>query len=819
MKKFLSLVLALVMTMSLVTVSAGAKDFTDSSKIQYKEAIDVMSAVKVIDGYADGAFNPANTLTRGAAAKIICNLILGPTTASALVADAAPYKDVPTSNVFAGYIAYCQKTGIISGYADGTFRPAGTLTGYAFMKMLLGALGYDATIEGYIGNNWSINVAKRALSIGLANDLVGDFNGVKAVTREEACLYGFNTLKATMVEYDSTTNITVGGASVVIAGSKAKDVTCDIGVGADRNIKVDGKVQFAEKYFDKLKKNVAAAEDEFGRPATVWTLKAEEIGTYAKTPDATYTKSVSLGDIYKDLGMTTKDTAATLYVNGADAAQQTTVTVSKGNDTKLKDVNSKIGDGTLVEAYLNDDNNHVDIVAISVYAGEIQKVAKATSKKDAYVVVNKLSDAAISGFTTDGHNEFETTEFAEDDMVLFTYSESDHSIQTVAKMESVEGKLTAREIGKSLTVNDTAYKYAKNVYFDGFDEGTMNNKSSYTIYLDANGYVLAVKETEFAVSDYALVVDTTGTAGWNGNKAKLVLTDGSEKTVTTDKDYDGTIADGEIVTISVNKDGEYKLKAVSGDVELHTDSSFTVRKNKAAVTTAEGTKYADSKTVFVVKDGTNDYKVYTGIKNAPSITAASGNKVAYYCKDGDVLSIVFVQAAANAVTESSKDVVFVAGKSVSKLIVDVDDHEYYRYNAVVNGEITTVKVEDTATTAGLVPGANTNAIFNSISVKDGMITNSTQYAGDGVNTIKAESYAFGLKKLSGEYTVGIYTGANNTGLIRMTLAQDVKVYLVNTDGDITAGSVSSIVTDYNDAVLYTIDDGEITNLFIQEVDD
>ena len=39
MKKFLSLVLALVMTMSLVTVSAGAKDFTDSSKINYSEAV------------------------------------------------------------------------------------------------------------------------------------------------------------------------------------------------------------------------------------------------------------------------------------------------------------------------------------------------------------------------------------------------------------------------------------------------------------------------------------------------------------------------------------------------------------------------------------------------------------------------------------------------------------------------------------------------------------------------------------------------------------------------------------------------------------
>ena len=147
MKKFLSLVLALVMTMSLVTVSAGAKDFTDDSKLTYKEAVDVVSALKIVDGYKDGSFNPQATLTRGAAAKIICNMILGPTTASALVADAAPYKDVPANHTFAGYIAYCQKEGIISGYADGTFRPANTLTGYAFMKMLLGRREWGAAIR------------------------------------------------------------------------------------------------------------------------------------------------------------------------------------------------------------------------------------------------------------------------------------------------------------------------------------------------------------------------------------------------------------------------------------------------------------------------------------------------------------------------------------------------------------------------------------------------------------------------------------------------------------------------------------------------
>ena len=185
MKKFLSLVLALVMTMSLVTISAGAKDFTDDSKITYKEAVDVISELGIVDGYSDGDFRPTNTLTRGAAAKIICNMILSPTTADALSASTAPFSDVPADSTFAGYIAYCAKEGSISGYADGTFRPAGTLNGYQLMKMLLGALGYDSDIEGFTDANWSINVVKLAIGIELDDNLEGAFNGSKTVTREE----------------------------------------------------------------------------------------------------------------------------------------------------------------------------------------------------------------------------------------------------------------------------------------------------------------------------------------------------------------------------------------------------------------------------------------------------------------------------------------------------------------------------------------------------------------------------------------------------------------------------------------------------------
>ena len=223
MKKFLSLVLALTMALSLVTVSAGATDFDDDGDITYQEAVTVIQGLGIVSGYGDGSFRPDEVLTRGAAAKIICNLILGPTTASALSASTAPFKDVPTTNTFAGYITYCSQQGIISGYADGTFRPTGTLSGNAFMKMLLGALGYDSDREGYTGANWQVNVIKQASGIEL-DDGNDDFVGSQAVTREEACLYAFNTLQATMVEYENSDVVVVGDITITGQGDY-KDAT------------------------------------------------------------------------------------------------------------------------------------------------------------------------------------------------------------------------------------------------------------------------------------------------------------------------------------------------------------------------------------------------------------------------------------------------------------------------------------------------------------------------------------------------------------------------------------------------------------------
>ena len=857
MKKFLSLVLALVMTMSLVTISAGAADYEDDSKIQYNEAVDVVSALKIVEGYADGSFNPTATLTRGAASKIICNLILGPTTASALVADAAPYKDVPADSTFAGYIAYCAKQGIISGYADGTFRPDNTLTGYAFMKMLLGALGYDGEIEGYSGANWSINVAKQALNIGLDSGLKDDFNGTKPVTREEACLYAFNTLKADLVEYPNKTTIEIGDTTVNLGSCTAKAVSWTISAAADGNIDEkaggDNYIQFAEQYFNKLVKTTVP--DGFGRPATKWTYKGSKVGTYVKTATLSFVGSKDMNEIYEELGMTTTDTKSQLFINGIEVAQgadgataalkTSDLNVAKGNDKGLDEikvsgtkVSSKIGAGTLVEVFLDKDNNTVDICAMSVYGGKISDVKDAKSTKDAYVVVEYGANAPATIGVGD-NDEFETTEFAEDDVVAYTYSDKDHEIKTMYKMESVEGSLDKRTVTKNLTLNGTTYKYAKEYDFEGtLTENGLTNKSDYVVYLDNNGLALWIAEAQFSVDAYAMVLKIQGESNplvWS-NKALLAFADGTTKEVTLAKDY--TVAanntDGvamaatgmDIVRYKVDANGNYKLTKVTPASQAKTDmetANKTLKVNGSAYSiTGTPAVTADSKTIFVVrKANTDSFKVYTGIKNVPVIDGGVSN---LYAKSG-VAKVVFVNSCAS-LANNSKDVTFIAAASSTKMVTSSDTLNYYVYNAVVNGEITTVMVDSTQTlTDGnntLVAGDKNNGLSGTSKEYLNLILNTTTYDSDDIMT--AGSFtpvpvtvheAHGVKKVSTtEIKLDTFGGSDVT----LSVAKNVNVYLVEDDGDIKAIEMSDVKTNKDNRAYYTMEDGEITNLFIQEMD-
>ncbi|MBP3509466.1 S-layer homology domain-containing protein [Oscillibacter sp.] len=893
MKKFLSLVLALVMTMSLVTISAGAKDFTDADKVTYTEAVDVLSAVKVVDGYTDGAFKPTTQLNRGQAAKILCNMILGPTTASALKADAAPFKDVAADNTFAAYIAYCAKEGIIDGYTDGTFRPTAPLTGYAFMKLLLGALGYDKDVEGYNGPNWSINVAKRALNIGLDDGLVEDFDGTKIVTREEACLFALNTMESDMVEYDTKTSISVGGAEVVIAGSKAEPVEYKNGK-YDGNIDPDGVLQFAEKYFTNLK--AVPDTDDFARPATTWKVKAETVGTYTITPDLTYTKKVESGDVYKDLGLSSTISSADVDVY-VDGEYDSSVAIKKGDETKI----GKSGNGVRTEVYYFDNDDTVVVTQVNTYVGEIVKTVAATAKKDAYVVVSL--DSHPTGVTA--NQEFETDEeFDDETKVLYTYSLSADEVKSVAVAEVVSGTATRIENSKNntdenkaITVEDTAYKFSEKSAGVTLEDASVN--VDYDVYLDEYGYAIFVKEIE-EIGNYALLMDYQDKSTFSTNKALLVFTDGTEKIVETAKNYkngDYALALGTIVTYKEDN-GVYTLKPVAQtiangtvasvtlggtypNITTHastnqdfnltndkagiviakdsTDTYYTINKNGSKTTSSgvTGSKSvnANSNTVFVVyNQADDDYSVYTGIKNAPTIqsTASKTASSFTYVKNGMTKVMFIFVPDSSIVDDKNNKMIFLAGESVSNLI-HTNNSDYFEFNAVVNGEITTAKVAsdvivDTKpfTTNALV--AELNGLFASYSVdKYGVITRLTSYdyygkgtpagnAKEAINgnnsaTLKADdasgteqsvtiatpANAVGIAKRSADYTVtlGTTSGVNAT----ITVDDAAKIYYVDKDGKITESSYNAIAQDGTDYAYAVVQDYLVKYLFVEEVEE
>ena len=801
MKKFLSLALALVMCLSLVTISAGAKDFTDDSKITYGEAVDVISELGIVGGYDTGDFKPTDTLTRGAAAKIICNLLLGPTAAEALGVSSAPFKDVPAGHTFAGYIAYCSQQGIINGYTDGSFRPAGQVTGFQFLKMLLGALGYDGTIEGFTGNNWTTKVASLAIDTKLT-DGNDEFVGSVAMSREEACLYALNTLKASLVDYDNKgTQINIDGVIVSVGASKAQAVT----TGATNTIygvKADGHnyFEFAEKYFPRLKLTSAANTDSFERPANSWNYKTNSIGTYAQSADLTYTEEVKIGTIYSDLGLGATIAAANVdfHVDGAveggtandNSTALTSLALTKGSGVKIG------GNGVLTEVFYDDSTSpaSVTVTMVNTYAGEVTSKRAATSSADASVTITPMN-------ASKGGN-YETTDFAVDDAVLYTYSNKsgDTGVKSVVPAEQVTGTLTGYTAGKSVTVGGETYKLNKAATIGDLSGAV---KYEVTLTLDAYGYVVDVNTDETS-TNYAVVLKYSDKGTWDDAKARLLFTDGETKDVNLTDNVDaltggaGTdVKNGSIVSYKVNNKDKYELTVLREPAAIAASTTGVTTKGSVTIAVDSAT-VANGKTIFLVatKSGSDTtYSAYTGIANVPTIstgaTAASGTA---YTKSGTAATVVYIDATvANiSVSTSTKDVIFVKGSDAGSSYDSVKG-TYWTYDAIVNGEITTIDSATPITT----PAMYTTAAYDANNVVT--LSGSDGVTNNGKGTVREANGAIGLNGTFYSY------------------ADDCQVFYIDSDGNISTSSINGISTDESDTVWFKVADGEVTTIVIKDV--
>ena len=201
-KKVLALVLAIATLLSFATVaSAKTADFADAKDVKNTEAVDVLSYIKVLEGYpADNTFKPAKNITREEAAKIIAIFANKSTDISSLYTSANPFADMK-GRWGESYVAYGYRAGIIAGKNATSFVPKANVKGTEFLKMVLVVLGYDQNKEGLVGSSWAVNTLELAKAKKLLAGLGKDFDANAALTRDQAAQIMLNALKAEKVVY------------------------------------------------------------------------------------------------------------------------------------------------------------------------------------------------------------------------------------------------------------------------------------------------------------------------------------------------------------------------------------------------------------------------------------------------------------------------------------------------------------------------------------------------------------------------------------------------------------------------------------------
>ena len=799
MKKLLALVLALVMSMSLVTISNAA--FKDADTIDNKEAVDVMNAIGVLVGDEKGNFNAKDNLTRAQAAKIVCVMLLGKDASDALSLK-SNFTDV--SGWAESYIAYCASQGIVAGVGDGKFDPNGKLTGYQFAKMLLVALGYDAELESMIGSDWQVNVAKLSISAGLTDGL--NIALSKVITRDEAAKMAFNTLKATMVAYTNGTKVETGDGTKVTVNATRYYVVKTGDDGYKQNGGNDNYMQFCEQYFSKLKLNTQGRTD-LNRPANEWVYQNKTIGAYAKSAAVTYTANKNNDGGKKAV----KSDLKNYYFGGTAAGSKVTPTgnVTAADIDSTDGVAALTGNGRVVEIFVT-DNIITDIVANDSTLAEIKKVTKDEVTFKTANVNAVEDDDDLYGFFS---------KLEKGDKVVVVKDDSNNVIEAYEPTK-VTGKFTKIK-GDDFTVGGEKYQAAKNITVTGTLTAE-NLDNTYTLTLDKYGYILAVGNEDVAENTYAFVQDTSANVN-KGNydyAVKLLFTDGTTKWVDVSEVNDDVVADGDVASTALAALKNKYVSYTEKDGKYDITSQATVSDKSGAITKGQSTIFSDNvqasnKTIFIVKKNSN-YTVYTGIKNVPSMSVAAGKAFVYM--DGSVAKIVYITDSA---TTSNEDQVFIYSTDVKGTEKDGSTLVNY-YKAIVNGEDTTIGVNVTkddrdnpanTVAVGLyLNNSYTNEYISKLGDK--------QDATNEVTTGDVRIYKQGATLTDLKLKNGILTLKADTSLVMAdeyeswivkAAAKKVDTLALDSDSTMTAEGITLATGDY--AVIILDDDGYVTDLY------
>ena len=542
---------------------AGAA-FTDSADIKATEAVNMLTALGVIDGYEDGSFRPNGTVTRAQMAKMIFVVWNGGKS------DAKAYQTMDsafadTKDHWArGYINFCASNNIIAGKNASTFAPDATVTGQEAAKMLLTVIGYDQTKAGLTGPKWKQNTMSYAGMCGLFDDV--DASVENALPRQYAAQMIYNALDTNRVKWSTDSNAFDDVQTWSPSGFTKETV--------------------GEKYMGYTTKTGILVEANNGEGKGFAILPQRNDGTYNWTDtvwsETKYTTDLSqyLGEEVKvayDVDEYKKNNASVFGVYATDENVVVATTTNKVKDAKevgkIKvdgdkykvETNAKYFKGTLSNAinltgtpaafstiayepqtantikFVDYDNNGKFDLAIEFPMA----VAKVSSVTSSTVTVKDVVGEAMSTKSPKLEDVNAYDGIKKDDVVLVSYDNFNDEVK-IEKADTVDATINGlRGTGTSqeFKIDSTwAKKHA------GVTTSLKSGDKATVVVI--GGIVYYADRTQSGTgSDVAVVVSTGATTGGAENgkvEAKLMFKDGTTSTVevksvvnnTTDTKYD-----------------------------------------------------------------------------------------------------------------------------------------------------------------------------------------------------------------------------------------------------------------------------------------
>ena len=694
MKKLLAMVLALVMTLSLaVSANAAFKDVKDINET-YAESAEVLANLGVFKGYDEGdgktSFKPQGDITRAEVAAIVYRIYTGD------VKDVQA-KNYETYNKFAdmagagwakGYIGYCANAAFIKGYPDGNFKPAGKVTGYEALTMILRAVGYDKNNE-FTGGDWALNVAQIAQKNGILDNVKGvDLNA--PATRELVAELLFRAINVPMVSYTAA----FGYQNVGLSTADNKVFTANKTLGSEvfGLAKVSGEISEVS-YIDKTTEftvksdktevtGVDAGFENIGYEGYVWTVPGAKktvaaVSTVYVTGESlgNSTNGTAYGELTdKDNDAYIADDAARVYYNGVLVTGTLTSTIAKINKVGVK-----------VDFIDNDHNGKTDVVVVTEYtAALVNGIAKDTTstgsnavEKNKYYFSERIGGYKASAVCC-------ADELALDDLV--TVVEYNKAIY-VKKADFVSDTFSAINRNKvgaapySYDIGDKTYLVATNSYNDFsaerlFNKDNLNKKVD--IYTDPYGHIIYAELSKADVN-YLFVLKNDHTKATTGlTDTKVVFAaDAKEDVIGVNKVGDQKIfnvneIDNHIYSYTENTNGSYALKLA------HTDdmtASYTTK-------TAQWGDLGVNKNTKVIDLRTGkDNAVYTGYDEIPSLTKAT---ICYIANDDDIITLAYLISGTNTEDLTADLIVFTTDANKEK---KVDDETYFYLDVISDGKL------------------------------------------------------------------------------------------------------------------------------------